>query len=126
MMRAREKLIMRLAEFHALELWQAAPERGGRRVIRHVFAAEDASEAKMVAHALAKQLSSVALIGVKGDPTAFFFSQSPGGGLDMGKILKETAAKFGGKGGGTRDFAQGGGLEEKYLEQALTFAETLL
>ena len=26
--------------------------------------------------------------------------------------MKQTVAKFGGKGGGTRDFAQGGGLPE--------------
>ena len=68
----------------------------------------------------------MALIAVKGDPAALFFSQSPGGELDMGKILKETAVKFSGKGGGARDFAQGGGLKENCLEEALSFVETLL
>jgi alanyl-tRNA synthetase len=124
--RAREKLVGRLAEFQALELWRGTEEKAGRRVILRAFPAEDAREAKMVAHALAKQPSTVALIGVKGSPAALFFSQSPGGGLDMGKILKETVAKFGGKGGGARDFAQGGGLEEKSLEEALSFAQTLI
>jgi alanyl-tRNA synthetase len=41
-------------------------------------------------------------------------------------VLKQTVAKFGGKGGGGRDFAQGGGLEESRLEEALAYAETLV
>ena len=40
--------------------------------------------------------------------------------------MKQTVAKFGGKGGGTRDFAQGGGLPEDQLDAALSFAESLL
>ena len=39
--------------------------------------------------------------------------------------MKQTLAKFGGKGGGTRDFAQGGGLPEDQLEAALSFAEAV-
>jgi len=66
------------------------------------------------------------LLGVKGQPTALFFSQSAGGRADMAAVLKQTLAKFGGKGGGTRDFAQGGGLAESHLEEALAFAEVLL
>jgi len=41
-------------------------------------------------------------------------------------VMKQTLAKFGGKGGGTRDFAQGGGLAEDQLESALAFAESRL
>jgi alanyl-tRNA synthetase len=125
-MRAREKLVERLAESQALELWRETAEKEGRKLIRCVFPAEESREAKIVAHALAKQPSTVALIGLKGDPAALFFSQSPGGGLDMGGVLKDTVARFGGKGGGARDFAQGGGLDEKRLEDALSFAEKLL
>jgi alanyl-tRNA synthetase len=43
----------------------------------------------------------------------------------MGSILKQTVAKQGGKGGGTRDFAQGGGLDEAKLDEALSLAEAL-
>jgi alanyl-tRNA synthetase len=124
--RARAKLLERLAEYQARELWQAAAQKNGRKIIRQVFAAEDNLEAKMVAHAVGKLGSAVALIGVKGKPTALYFSQSAGGGADMGAIMRETAAKVGGKGGGTRDFAQGGGLEESRLEEALAIAESLL
>ena len=124
--RGREKLLERLAEFQARELWQAAPVVGGRRVVRKVFPAEEAPQVKMLAHALAKLPGAVALLGVKGQPTKLFFAQTPGGTSEMGAVLKQTVTKFGGKGGGGRDFAQGGGLEESRLEEALAWAEALL
>jgi len=124
--RLRDKLAADLAELEAVQLWQRAPERGGVRVVRRVFEAEEGKKAKMMAHAVAKRASAIALLGVKGLPTALFFSQSAGGRLDMAEVLKQTLAKFGGKGGGTRDFAQGGGLPEERLEEALAFAEALL
>jgi len=80
----------------------------------------------MLAHALAKLPLAVALLGVKGKPTALFFAQTSGGPSEMGGILKQTVTKFGGKGGGGRDFAQGGGLEESRLEEALAYAEALV
>jgi alanyl-tRNA synthetase len=124
--RGREKLRERLAEYQARELWQAAPVIDGRRVVRRVFPAEESAQAKMLAHALAKLPLAVALLGVKGRPTALFFAQTSGGPSEMGSILKQTVTKFGGKGGGGRDFAQGGGLEESRLEEALAYAQALV
>ncbi len=124
--RAKEKLIERLAEYRAEELWGGAVEVAGRRIVKYIFDADEHAEAKKVAHSIAHHPSSVALIGVKGKPTALFFAQSAEGPADMGSILKQTVSKVGGKGGGARDFAQGGGLEEGNLEEALTFAEHLL
>jgi len=124
--RGREKLLERLAEYQARELWQAAPVIDGRRVVRQVFLAEESAQAKMLAHALAKLPLAVALLGVKGKPTALFFAQTSGGPSEMGSMLKQTVTKFGGKGGGGRDFAQGGGLEESRLEEALAYAQALV
>ena len=100
--------------------------KGGVRVVRCVFESSEGKKAKLVAHAVGKQTGAVALIGVKGAPSALFFSQTPGGKANLSEVMKQTLAKFGGKGGGTRDFAQGGGLPENQLEAALSFAETLL
>ncbi len=125
-LRAHEKGMERCAELHATQLWEAAPEHNGKRLVRAVFPAEEAREAKFIAHEVAKRPSSVTLIGVKGKPAALFFAQTPGGSLDMGGILKQTVAKCGGKGGGAKDFAQGGGLDETRLEEALNYAATLL
>lgn len=124
--RSREKLLERLSEYRARELCASAPERNGVKVVRLIFAAEENLEAKLLAHAVAKQPSAVALMGVKGKPAALFFAQSAGGPHDMGAILKRTLARVGGKGGGARDFAQGGGLDENKLEDALAIAEELV
>src|SRR5439155_25847390 len=103
-------------------------------------------------HAIARQPASIALVAVraaqgvkaqgvkaqgvkaqgvkapdsKGSSTALFFAQSPGGTVDMSALLRQTVARFGGKGGGTRDFAQGGGVPEEKLDEALALAESLL
>jgi len=124
--RGREKLLERLAEYRARELWQAVPVVDGRRVVRQVFPAEESAQVKLLAHALAKLPGAVGLLGVKEAPTKLFFAQTPGGTSEMGSVLKQTLAKFGGKGGGGCDFAQGGGLEESRLEEALAFAEALV
>ena len=125
-LRAREKMAEKMAKVHANELWQAAPEKIGRRIVQHIFNEGEQLEGKKVAHEIASHPSAVALIAVNGPPACLYFSQSPGGGADMGAILKQTVAKFGGKGGGARDFAQGGGIEEARLAEALTFAESLV
>jgi len=125
-MRGREKLLERLAEYQAGELWRDAPIVEGRRIVRRVFGEEESARAKMLAHALTKLPDAVALLGVKGQTTKLFFAQTPGGPSEMGSVLKQTLAKFGGKGGGSRDFAQGGGLEESRLEEALAFGEALV
>jgi alanyl-tRNA synthetase len=125
-LRAREKLTEKMAKIQGSELWQAAPEKSGRKIVQHIFNEEEQLDGKKVAHEIASHPSAVALIAVKGRPAYLYFSQSPGGDADMGAILKQTVAKFGGKGGGARDFAQGGGIEEARLAEALTFAESLL
>ncbi len=137
-LRAREKLAGRVAEHVARELASAAPETGGRRIIRRIFTAEELLEAKMIAHAVQKLGSAIALLAVSpprapagappgaGRSTTLFFAQSTGGSADMGELMKRTVAEFAGKGGGTRDFAQGGGIDEARLEEALALAERLL
>jgi alanyl-tRNA synthetase len=125
-MRGREKLLTRLAEYQAREIWQAASEVEGRRIVRRIYATEESAQVKLLAHAVAKLAGAVALLGVKGQPAKLFFAQTPGGTSDMNGVLKQTVAKFGGKGGGGRDFAQGGGLDESRLEEALGYAEALL
>src|SRR5207249_6062763 len=47
--RAREKLAGRVAEYRVAELLFTVPLRNGRRVVRHVFSAEELLEAKMIA-----------------------------------------------------------------------------
>jgi alanyl-tRNA synthetase len=121
-----QTLVEDLAALEAARLWEQAPEKAGVRVVQCVLASTEGKKAKLMAHAVARLGPAIALIGVKGTPTALFFSQTPGGKAHLSNVMKQTFAKFGGKGGGTRDFAQGGGLPENQLEAALSFAASLL
>ena len=125
-LQAREKLQERLAECRALELLASAPERKGRRIVRVITTPYDLEDPKLLAHAVVRQGNAVALIGMKGEPAGLILAQSPGGSENMNALLRQTIAQVGGKGGGRRDFAQAGGLDEGNLEEALALAESLL
>jgi alanyl-tRNA synthetase len=82
---------------------------GGQRLITRVFADRDAAFAKLFAQKTARAASGVvALVGSSVDPPGIVFAQTPGGAADMGALLKQTLSAVGGRGGGSRDFAQGG------------------
>jgi alanyl-tRNA synthetase len=121
-----DKLTRRVAQYRARELWACAPLRKGRRVIRSVFNSDESVEAKMIAQAAGALETCIALIGVRGDPSLIYFAQSADGDADLGAILKQTLATFGGRGAGSRNFAQGGGLNQDQLENAMTYTEDLL
>jgi alanyl-tRNA synthetase len=61
----------------------------------------------------------VALLGTTSGQPALVFAQSPGGIIDVGVLLKETLTKFGGRGGGGKDFAQGGVPKAESVELAV-------
>jgi alanyl-tRNA synthetase len=124
--KSAQKLVGELVELEAEQMWQQTPEKAGVRVVLHLFDSTGGKKAKLTAHALAKHAGAIALIGVKGTPSAIFFSQTPGGKANLSDVMKQTLVKFGGKGGGAKDFAQGGGLPEDQMEAALKFAESLL
>jgi alanyl-tRNA synthetase len=121
-----QKLVGELAELEAAQLWQQSSEREGVKIVQRLFDSSDGKKGKLTAHALAKNAGTVALIGVRGNPSALFFSQSAGGKANLSDIMKQTLTEFGGKGGGARDFAQGGGVPEDQLEAALKFAASCL
>jgi len=125
-LRDREILAERLAGYEALELRNQASERNGRRVVRQIVRAGSAVGGNMLAHALTGIPGTVALIGEEGDSARLYFGQSAGGPSNMVALLKKTLAETGGKGGGARDFAQGGSLSTDKLEEALSLAERLL
>ena len=81
---------------------------------------------------LAQKLSrlspnAVALLATTSPQPALVFAQSAGQPFDMGVLLKETMAKLGGRGGGSKDMAQGGVGTAEGIEAALTaLAATLV
>jgi alanyl-tRNA synthetase len=99
------------------------PEVNGRRIVTRVFADQDTTFAKLFAQKATRVgMPTVALIGSKVDPPGLVFAQTPGGAADMGALLKQVLTSVSGRGGGSRDFAQGGvpsGVDvEQLLKQA--------
>jgi alanyl-tRNA synthetase len=122
------RLTNELAQYQAAELVAQTPvEAGLRRVQLQLTAANqvDSSYAKMLASKIAAQAKqTVAMIGWKPEdssaPATVVLSRSGDLDFDCGTVLRTTLATHGGRGGGSRDMAQGSVPVEKL---AITLAE---
>ena len=115
-----EQLLERLSEFEAARILAETAAGQGRKIVARVYSDRDAAAIKLLAQKLTRlEPGVVALLGATaGQPTAVF-AQSPGGPFDMGALLKETMAKLGGRGGGSKDLAQGGVPRDEGLASAI-------
>jgi alanyl-tRNA synthetase len=87
------------------------------------FADRDISFAKLFAQRITRSgVPAVALVGSTTESPGLVFAQSPGGTADMGALLKQVLSTVGGRGGGSRDFAQGGVPAGTDVEQLLQLA----
>jgi alanyl-tRNA synthetase len=118
--RSAEHTLAEVADLRAGRILAETPESGGRRVVVRVFPDRDLGFIKLLAQKLTRQsLNVVALLSAGGDSSALVFAQSPGQPFDMGALMKEALAKLGGRGGGSKDMAQGGPAQTAGLEAAL-------
>lgn len=117
------KLQEELAEFIAARMVGQAPERGGVRVVKEHLRERDLNFIKLLAQRIARQENAVALLACDRPQPSLVFAQSAGGAFDAGAAMKQAMAAIGGRGGGTRDMAQGGAPEGADLDGALKAAE---
>lgn len=102
----------KLAELEATVLLQNARAAAGDAspiVIARVFTDRDAAQLKAIAKRLTAEPGVVALLGAPGEKASLCFARSKDATGDMGKLLRDALAALGAKGGGSTDFAQGGG-----------------
>ena len=122
----REQSLEELAAAQAAAVLAEVPERNGRRVLVRAFSDRDLNFIKLLAQKLTRQGSAIALLATESPTPAVVFAQSAGQPYDMAALLKQTVAKLGGRGGGTKDLAQGGAPSADGLVAALAAAaETL-
>lgn len=121
--RDRKRLTEQLAEAQARLLLgsEAAEGPGGIRVVSKMLEDQDADFARALATNLTRESNVRALIATsKGN---VILAQSKGLDGDMGKLLKESLAAAGGKGGGSREMAQGSvpnaGDAKRVMEDAM-------
>ncbi len=116
----REEALEQLAEAMARAAVTEQHEVNGKKVVVKAFTDRDMSFAKLFAQRVARtESAAIALAGSTMDPPGLVFAQTTGGTADMGMLLKEVLATVGGRGGGSRDFAQGGVPAGSNIEQLL-------
>jgi alanyl-tRNA synthetase len=113
----REQAQEEFAEVQAAALLADTPETNGRKVVVRTFSDRDLNFIKLLAQRLTRLSSNaVALLATTSPQPSLVFAQSPsaqssgqsGQPFDMGALMKETMSKLGGRGGGSKDMAQGG------------------
>jgi alanyl-tRNA synthetase len=105
--RQRKDLQARLASYEARVLWNdASAAADGSRIVRCVLDSAEADYLRQLATRILECGRGFVLLAAR--PGAHLvFAQSPGLPGDMNALLRGALAPAGGKGGGTRDFAQG-------------------
>jgi alanyl-tRNA synthetase len=105
----REQSQEELATAQAAALLAETPEGNGRKLVVRTLADRELSFVKLLAQKLTRLSPGVvALLATTSPQPALLFAQSPGQPFDMGALLKEAVARLGGRGGGSKDMAQGG------------------
>ena len=113
----KEDALEQLAELMAVEALRDLPETNGRKIVVRTFTDRDITFAKLFAQKVTRAgTPAIALVASTMDPPGLVFAQAsqrtpvgaPGATADMGAVLKQVLSSVGGRGGGSRDFAQGG------------------
>jgi len=117
----KDDALDQLAELMALADLQNRPETNRRKIVVRAFSDRDINFAKLFAQKVTRAgTPAIALVASIVDPPGLVFAQTssqtpaqasagaPGSAADMGALLKQVLSSVGGRGGGSRDFAQGG------------------
>jgi alanyl-tRNA synthetase len=108
--RAAGELQGRLTAADAEKLAARAEEVGGMRLAVAAIEGSDAAGLKQIASTIVSAQGFAAILLSSPPPSAIVVARSADVDLDAGGLLKQMTARFGGKGGGRTDLAQGGGL----------------
>jgi alanyl-tRNA synthetase len=107
--KASEHLLAELAELQANKLLAETAPVNGHKLVVGIYPDRDLAFIRLLAQKLTRLESDVvALLGTSSEPASLVFAQSKGLPFDMGALLKELLVKLGGRGGGSKDMAQGG------------------
>ncbi len=116
----------RLLEADARALLDGAAAAGACRLVAQAYAGRGGAPLKAMAKRLTAEPAVIALLGSAGDPSALCFARSKDAAGDMGALLRSALGALGpgAKGGGSPDFAQGGGVPAtlEQVEAALACA----
>jgi alanyl-tRNA synthetase len=100
----------RLAEHDARALAGRGQRVGELMVVCEALEGADVQSLKTMAQALGSQPGQVAILLGADSPHLAVVSRGPGAAVDAAAVLKGLTTRFGGRGGGRPELAQGGGL----------------
>jgi alanyl-tRNA synthetase len=126
--RSRQRLLEELVSVEALTmlaLRSTQEKTGGTRTLARVFEDADADYLRMLAGKLVEE-PGVRVLFASRAGGQIVFAQTPGLGGDLGALLREMVTAAGGKGGGSKDFAQGNVPDARGLEGAIESAQEKL
>jgi alanyl-tRNA synthetase len=115
-----EELEDRLMDYEAAEF----PVQNG--LATGSFKNRGIEKLKILASKICSRPGTVALLVDEGDQLRVVFARSADGKADMNALLKKTLDRFGGRGGGRPNLAQGGGLTAETPTAVLHFAAGIL
>lgn len=115
----------RLAVFEAHALVAHAESYGDLRVVSAVLEGWDQPGLKAIAAAIAADPGHVAMIFGAPPPSGVVVARATDAAVDSAAILEQLVRRFGGKGGGRSELAQGGGLQGA-PDDFVSFARGLL
>ncbi len=101
----------RLASEEASAMAARAESFGATRIVVDTLDGWDATGLKAVASAITERAGHVALLISSPAPSALVVARAADVSVDCAAILKQLIERFGGKGGGRPEMAQGGGLQ---------------
>jgi alanyl-tRNA synthetase len=99
-----------LAVHEASRLLSEAPVVEGVRLVVHMLDGWDVTGLKAIAAAIAGEGKAAAALFSSAPPIAAVVARSADVGIDANAVLQQLLARFGGRGGGKADLAQGAGL----------------
>jgi len=100
-----------LAGHQAAALASVAETIGNARAVIASLEGWDAPGLKTIASAIAERPGHVAILVSSPPPASIVVARAADQPIDAGALLKQIVARFGGKGGGRPELAQGGGLD---------------
>jgi alanyl-tRNA synthetase len=109
--RQLKDLLTRLATFEGAALAARAERRGNIQVVIEALEGWDQNGLKAIASAIAARSGYAAVLFSVPQPSAVVIARAADGTIDSAAVLKKLIERFGGKGGGRPDLAQGGGLQ---------------
>jgi alanyl-tRNA synthetase len=120
-----KELQVRLSTFEAASLAQRAEAHARVQVVLAALEGWDQAGLKAIASEIAGRPGHAAVLFSVPPPSAVVIARAPDAAVDCAAVLKQLVERFGGKGGGRPDLAQGGGLEAP-ADELLSFARGLL